>query len=749
VIGAVAHDRAAGHDVQVTRPSLAVPFLFPFAALAQDAHRALEPIDMFRLEFQMLLPAEEPHGWLDAEHYLVFDPGRPAVQGQRSWFAVEAQGGKRLKIVDRKTLGRALQELGLPQDAIGAVDELDNWTWNADHTRFVVNVGGDLFVGDRSCAMVRLTQTPAAAEEIVQWSPDGARVSFVRDHNVFVVPAGGGAEVAISKDGNADRFFGKLDWVYQEEVFGRGDFRATWWSPDATHLAFLDLDEAPVQEFTIVAAEPARPAIERVNYPKAGEPNPKVWLCTAPAAGGELQRFDVSKYADDDRLIVRVTWAPDGKEVFFQVQNREQTWLDMLAGDVATGAVRTVFHEASDCWVEPGPEPQWLGGGAEFLWLSERSGYRHLYRYGRDGKELGAVTHGEWQVKKVVAVDAQKGVVWYLGDQSSPLQTHLYTVAVAGGEPVQVTKGRGTHDVTMAPDNAHFLTSWSSAEDPPRTLVCDGAGAEVRQVNKPRVALLDPYGLTPPQFVQVKTRDGFPMEAMLIKPPDYSKDKRYPVVQFTYSGPHTPRVRDEWGSRDYVFHQLLAQHGFVVFTCDNRSASGKGRTFAKACWRSLGSTELQDLEDAVKWLVGQGIADDKRIGIWGWSYGGYQTLFNLTHSSAWACGVAVNPVTDWANYDTIYTERYLGTPQDNRDGYSASSAVAAAANLHGELMLCAAAMDDNVHMQNSLQFLQALQMAGKDCDFMVYPGVRHGIETLPQQVHLFSRLLRFFERTLH
>ncbi len=739
---------APWHDAARMRRYFVVSLSSWLPLFAQSKPQALEPIDMFRLEFQMTLPAEEPHGWLDATHYLVFDPGQPALEGERSWYAVDARTGARQQLVAHDAVAGAFAHLKVPTDALAAIDDAAAWSWNGDHTRFVVNVAKDLFVGGRDGALRRLTDSPEVAEEIVQWSPDGTRVSFVRDHNVFVVPADGGAELAITTAGSADRFFGKLDWVYQEEVWGRGDFRACWWSPDSQQLAFLDLDEAPVKEFTIVAAEPARPAVEVVNYPKAGEPNPQVWLCIAPVAGGAVRRFDVSAYADDDRLIVRVTWAPDSKEVFFQVQNREQTFLDMLAGEVATGSVRKVFHEDSDCWVEPGPEPQWLADGAEFLWLSERSGYRHLYRYGRGGALRGAVTQGEWQVKKVAAVDEPHGVIWYLGDQASPLQTQLYTVPIAGGEPTQITKGRGTHDVTMAPDHAHFLSTWSSAESPPRTFVADAAGAEVRAVTTPALELLHPYGLKAPEFVQVPARDGAPLQAMLVKPRDFAADTRYPVVQFTYSGPHTPRVRDEWGSRDYLWHQLLAQHGFVVLVCDNRSANGLGRRWAKACWRNLGRTELQDLEDSVRWLDQQGIADPARVGIWGWSYGGYQTLFNLTHSRVWKCGVAVNPVTDWANYDTIYTERYLGTPQDNEKGYASSSVVAAAKNLRGDLMLIAAAMDDNVHMQNSLQFLQALQLARKDCDFMVYPGVRHGIETLPQQLHLFGRMLRFFAAKL-
>lgn len=734
-----------------TLPSTLPFVLAPAAPLAaQDARpqagpRALQPIDMFRLEYFLHLQGLQPKGWLDADRLLVFT-GQPG--GPQHWYAVDVRSKKRSPLLPRQRVEQELVAAGAKPDALAALNDDDHWIWNADHTRCVLDVGLDLFVCGLDGAVHRLTETPEQAEEIVQWSPDGARVGFVRGNDLFVVPADGGKEIAITTGGGPERFFGKLDWVYQEEVFGRGDFRAYWWSPDGTRLAFFELDESPVQEFTLVSDTPARPEIEVVNYPKAGEPNPIVWLRTASVTGGESTKFDVARYPDEDRLIVRVQWAPDGKEVFFQVQDRAQTRLDMLAGDPATGQVRVVFREASDCWIEPGQDAWWLAGGAQFVWPSERDGYRHLYRYRRDGTLLGPLTKGEWQVEEVLAVDEAAGVIWFEGDKASPLQTHLFHVGIETGEVVQVTQGRGTHDVTLAPGFATFVSVWSSAEQPPVTRVYDRAGKELAVLAEPDPRVLAPFALTPPEFVQVPARDGYAMDAMLIKPRDFDPAKRYPVVQLTYAGPHTPRVQDEWGGRDLLWHHYLAQHGYVGFVCDNRSASGKGRTFAKACWRRLGSSELQDLEDAAKWIAAQGIADPQRIAIWGWSYGGYQTLYNLTHSTLWACGVAVNPVTDWRNYDTIYTERYLGTPQDNPEGYERSSVVAAAGNLHGELLLIAAAMDDNVHMQNSLQFLHAMQLAGKDCEFMVYPRVRHGIESLEQQLHLFGKFERFLKKHL-
>lgn len=707
------------------------------------AQQPLQPIDMFRLDFFMTMGAEDPVAWLDGEHYLVFDAGRQP-RGPSNWSRVEARTGKRSAYVDKAALVRSLNA----GEATAAIEDKSNWTWTEDHARFVVNVGNDLFAAGPDGKAVRLTNTPDVEEVGVRFAPDGKTVAFIANYNLHVVPSDGGDVRALTTEGHSDLFYGRLDWVYQEELYGRGNFQGYWWSPDSKRIALLKLDESPVEEFVLVSDVPARPTVERTNYPKVGEPNPIVEIGAVDVASGEAKWFDVSDYPEEDRLVVRVTWAPDSKEVFFQVQNREQTWLDMRAGDVANGTSRLVWRETSDCWVEAGPEPIWIENGASFLWLSERDGYKHLYRFGRSGEAQGRLTEGEWQAKELVSVDEQAGCAYVLSDKDSKIQTHLYRVPLAGGEPQRITKGRGTHDVDMAPDHKSFVTHWSDAETPECVSLRDLEDNELRAIAKSKPQMMQAFGMQFPEFVQVKTRDGFPMEAMLIKPKGYDASMRYPVVQFTYSGPHAPRVRDRWGSRDFLWHNLLAQKGYVVFCCDNRSASGKGRTFAKACWRKLGQSELEDLSDGVDWLVEKGIADPKRVAIWGWSYGGYQTLYNLTHSKKWAAGVAVNPVTDWRLYDTIYTERYGGLPSNNAEGYEKGSVTNAAKNLHGKLMLIAGAMDDNVHMQNSFQFLHAMQQAQKDCDFMVYPRVRHGIGDLQQQIHLFTRFEKFLQENL-
>jgi len=727
--------------------SLAVVGL-AWSAPAQQI-RALQVIDAFRLDYLMVHPHEEPRGWVDEEHYLVFESDPKADDGGAGWVRVSARTGERKPYFPNSSaLDLFAGQAGFDAEQARAVAlDGDAYEWSDDHGMATINTAHDLFVLHREASrLVRVTNTPE--EEVgEQVSPDGRLVAYIADYNLHVVPTNGGTPRALTADGHEDLFYGRLDWVYQEELYGRGNFQGYWWSPDSTQIALLRLDEAPVEEFTLVSDTPFRPEVEVTNYPKTGEANPAVSIGVVPVRGGDITWFDLSRYGTQDLLVVRVTWAPDGKEVYFQVQEREQTWLDMLAGDPATGEVRLVFHEDSDCWVEARDEPFWIEDGEEFLWLSERSGYRHIHRYKKDGTYVGPLTKGEWEVKKLLRVEG--GLLYYTCDRDDVKGVQLWRCALDGGDHERVTTTPGTHDVEMAPSGPLYLTTFSSAAIPHEIHVGDTtADAWVRTVAKSRTDMMAPYRIEPPEFHQIPARDGYVMEAMVLKPLGFKEGVRYPVVQFTYSGPHAPKVRDRWGGRDFLWHRMLNQKGYLVIVADNRSASGKGRVHAKACWRDMGSSELRDLEDALDWVVGKGWGDPQKTAIWGWSYGGYQTCFNLTHSKKWHVGIAVNPVTDWRLYDTIYTERYMGLPQTNPEGYARASVNEAAADLHGDLLLVAATMDDNVHMQNSLQFAHALQMAGKPFRFMPYPRVRHGIGSLEQQMHLFSMMTAFLDEKL-
>ncbi len=714
---------------------------------------AQKPVDMDLvipfLAGQRLTPQfAEPQGWIDAQRYLVFDK---VGKDEKAFFAVDARSGAQRLWFERGKDRQALAALpGVRAEQVTeALGDAGNYHWNADHSAYFLNVANDLLWFDTKTHVARRLTASPGKEVGEQFSPDGRLVSFIHDYDLHVVDTVGGLPRPLTDGGHEDLFFGRLDWVYQEELYGRGNFQAHWWSPDSTRIALLRLDEAPVREFTLVNDKPVEAEVEVSNYPKAGSPNPKVDLGVVDVFGGEVRYFDMSRYGTIDTLIVRVTWHPDGKEVFFQVQDREQTWLEMLAGDVETGDVRVVFREESDCWIESGPEPFWLEGGKSFLWQSERDGFEHVYWYDVKGEMKRRVTSGEFDIEEIHDVDEDAGVMFVSSDRTDPKELHLWRITLADdSDATQITKRPGWHDVEMAPDNGLYLDDFSAMHYRRSVTVHDASGKEMRSLVASDMRFLDNFGAKPGEFHQVETRDGFVMEAMLVKPKGYEEGKRYPTVCHTYSGPKAPRVQNRWRWRDYLYHHYLAQRGYLVWVCDNRSASGKGRTTAKACYRDMGTGEMRDLEDGVKWLVDNGYTDPKRVAIWGWSYGGYQTCFNLTHSKVWKVGMAVNPVTDWRFYDTIYTERYMGLPQTNPEGYARASVLDAAENLHGDLLLVHATMDDNVHMQNSMQFAHALQKAGKQFRFMAYPRVRHGIGDLQQQLHLFQMMTDFLGEKL-
>src|SRR5437764_967981 len=354
----------------------------------------------------------------------------------------------------------------------------------------------------------------------------------------------------------------------------------------------------------------------------------------------------------------------------------------------------------------------------------------HLYHYTAAGKLIKQLTEGKWEVRGLDGVDEQAGFVYFHGTEHSHIAEQVYRVRLDGTGLTRLTQTEGSHDASFNPTNTLFVDKWSDINTPTQVRLFNSDGTLVRVIDENRVEALKGYKLGTPEFLQVRTRDGFPMEAMIIRPPDFDPSKKYPVLEFTYSGPHAPQVRNGWGSTSYMWHQMLAEHGYIIWYCDNRTASGKGAESAWPVYKNFGELELRDLEDGLNYLKRLPYVDGSRIGIWGWSFGGYMTSYALTHSKSYKLGISGGTVTDWANYDSIYTERYMLTPEHNPEGYKASGPLSAAANLHGKLLLIHGAIDDNVHVANTMQFVYALQKAGKECQLMLYPKSRHGVTDL-------------------
>lgn len=671
--------------------------------------------------------------WLDGEHFLQVKDGK--------LMKVEARTGKSEPFADAAQIKKSLSALkDVTAQTADRLAKATSFRTNPAGTAFLFDIGQELGLAYfDGTAAIKLTKS-GGAKQHVTFSPDGKRIAFVRGNNLFAVDVATQTEVQLTTDGGADVFNGKGDWVYEEEIFNRNG-RAYWWSPDGSRIAFLRFDDAPVKKFNLIDLQPVRGRLESYAYPKPGDPNPTVRLGVVSAAGGKPALLDMGEYKPEETLISRVGWVGETNTVFAYVQNRTQTWLDFVTWSAPGAKPKKLFRETTKAWVDDPGEPHFLSDGS-FLFPSERSGWKHLYHYDASGKLIAQVTKGDWELKSVLRVDANEKTVYFSAAYHSALGSDLCRVTLGGETEVLTEKGQ-THRVSLAPSGLLFVDRFSDPMTPTRANLVEVGKGTVRKLDTNPVYEKEQYKFGKYERVRIPMKDGFELEAAITLPPNFDPKKKYPVWLFTYAGPHAPTIRDEWGG-GRIMEQSLATSGIITFRVDPRSASGKGARSAWACYKQLGVQELKDLEEAVAWLAKREYVDASRVGISGHSYGGFMAAYALTHSKTFSAGIASGPVTDWKLYDTIYTERYMLTPAENADGYAKSSCVAAAKNLTGKLLIVHGMMDDNVHMQNSVQLADALQKAGKEFELMLYPQARHGIGGQ----HYLKLQLEFIRRTL-
>jgi dipeptidyl-peptidase-4 len=723
----------------------------PFSAAQQSQAQAPPPtggvLTVERIYSQPSLNGHLTRGiaWTPDGKQLSFFSDVPAGRGQKArselWILDAASGqghllisaGKLESVLPTET-GKATQATGLGRRAPS------QYQWAPSGAAILFQSSTSLAWFDVKTEAARTLVSGKENIADPKISPDGRYVSFVRGHNLWLVGVADGKERALTQKGSEEIRKGELDWVYPEEL----DIKtAYWWSPDSSAVAYLEMDERKVSRYPLVNFSAYDGDAEMERYPVAGGANPIVRVLVASASGGEPRVMDTG--AETDIYIPRVTWLNDSKLLAIQRLNREQTVLDLLIAEAGSGKSRSVLNEKDQYWINVSDDLYFFKDGKRFLWSSERSGYRHLYLYGLDGKQLAQLTKGDWEVSALEAVDESKGLVYFTATEKSPLERQLYRVALDGSGFARVTKDDGTHHVNIAPNDAALVDTHSNSMTPPRQDLLRADGSRITAINENKVAELAEYHLSPVEFLTVKSRDGMPLNAMMIKPAGFDPAKKYPVLVYTYGGPHVQVVLNAWGDSTFLWHELLAQKGYIIFSLDNRGSAGRGHLFEEPIHFRLGAQELSDQRDGAAYLKSLPYVDPNRIGIWGWSYGGHMTLHAMFEDPEdFKAGFAGGPVTDWYYYDTIYTERYLGLPQKTGESYQESSPVKNADHLKGKLLIAHGTGDDNVHFANTLSVVDKLIEAGKYVEVMAFPGRGHGVSDPPARRVLWQRVTQFF-----
>ena len=672
-------------------------------------------------------------------------------------WTMDAATGARKVLVSAETLRTAMQpekQQNIQATGLGRV-AAENYMWAPDARSLLFAGSSNLVLLDLATMKAKALVTGEADVEDPKFSPDGKWVSFVRDSNLWVVNLASGETKALTTGGSEEILKGKLDWVYPEELSAS---TAYWWSPDSTRLAYYEMDERPVTRYPIMDMSSVTGALQYTRFPQAGEPNPIVRVGVVPVTGGETKWMDTG--TNTDVYLARVNWLADGQRIAIQRVNRAQDRLDLLFADAATGASRTILTESDKYWVNLSDDLYFFSDNKRFLWSSERTGFRHYYVYDLSGKELEQVTSGNWGINGTGAfgpgtashpqVDEAHNCIYFISNKDNVVETQVYRVSLRDHGVTRISRETGTHQPTFAADSSGYVDGFSTAMTPPRQDLFRIDGTRVAVVDENKSTELAEYHLPRVEFLNVPAADGTKLYAMMIKPPNFDASRKYPVLVFVYGGPQAQTVRDIWGGVEALWLDVMAQKGYIVFAVDNRGSYNRGHAFETPVYHHLGKVELEDQIAGVNYLKSLPYVDGARVGIWGWSYGGFMTLDAMFNAAdVFKTGIAVAPVSDWRLYDTIYTERYMGRPQDNPEGYKQASPGYDSAKLKGELMLAHGTGDDNVHFANTAEVLNQMIENGRyPAALMIFPGRGHPIGDVPARIELFKRMTEFFMKNL-
>ncbi len=639
--------------------------------------------------------------------------------------------------------------------------QIEGYTFSADESRLLLTTAEEPIYRRSSKAEFYLYDlkskelkpvSKGGKQQYATFSPDGERVAFVRANNVYYMDVANGQEHKVTDDGTVNqRINGALDWVYEEEFeFAKGFD----WSPNGARLAFYTFDESRVPEYAMQQWGKLYPTSYVYKYPKAGEANSVVGVKVYDLVSGKTTTLDTGK--EPDQYLPRMKWTQNPNLVAVQRLNRLQNKLELLHCNATTGQNEVVLTETDKAYVEVTDDLTYLKDGKSFVWSSERDGYKHLYLYSVDGKKSQQLTKGPWDVTTLYGVDEARGLVYYASAETHPRERQLYQINLKSKNKVQISRGAGTHEGAFSPTFSYYFDTHSAIGTPPVTTLFEATGKAPRQIkvvedNAELKTRLGQYALSAAEFIEVplpsdaKTK----LNGWMLKPANFDPAKKYPAILYVYGGPGSQTGQDDWDGPNYFWFQLLTQQGYVIISVDNRGTGARGADFKKSTYANLGKLEIQDQMDVARWAGEQPYIDKGRIGMWGWSYGGYMTSLAMTKGAdLFKTGVAVAPVTNWRFYDTVYTERFLKTPQENPAGYDENSPVSHASKLKGNFLMIHGTGDDNVHFQNAVALEDAFIKANKQFSSFYYPNRNHGIYGGVTRLHLYRMMTDYFVKNL-
>lgn len=632
--------------------------------------------------------------------------------------------------------------------------QAEDYTFSDDESKILISTEGEQIYRHSSkgyfhvydVASKKVTSLPKHNKIMsATFNPAATQVAYVADNNIFIYDLATEKETQVTTDGvNNSIINGQGDWVYEEELVL---VRAFEWSPDGKKIAFVRFDETNVPKFEMAMFEgELYPHDYEFKYPKVGENNSVVTAHVYDLASKKLNKINgLPTY----EYIPRIKWANASSLLVFTM-NRLQNNLKINKVDPSSLSVSLLMEETAPCYLEINDKMQFLKDGS-YLWLSEKDGYNHLYLYDKTGKLINQITKGSWDVTEVYGVDEKAKLIYYQSAEVSPMERHVYSISLDGKKKTQITKEKGTNKAEFTSGFQYYIITHSNLAAAGNTTLFDSKGKEVRKLidNSALANKLKSTGINEPEFFTFKNTEGTTLNGYMIKPANFDANKKYPVFMYVYGGPGSQEVLDDWQGPNYIWFQMLAQQGYIIACVDNRGTGARGRDFRTSTYKQLGKLEVDDQIDAAKYLGTLNYVDKSRIGIFGWSYGGYMTSLCITRGAeVFKTAIAVAPVTNWKFYDSIYTERYMGTKESNPTGYDANAPTAYADKLKGNFLLIHGTADDNVHWQNSAELINAMVKANKQFELFIYPDKNHGIYGGNTRMHLYTMMTNFIKNKL-